>query len=75
MFKFLVLLQRRHAALCTARHGVEAAPNPSAEIIASRERRPPRAGVDVREVQPVALPVHPPDDIADAAPVVEPAVE
>jgi len=33
-----------------------------------RERRAPRPSVDVAEVQPVALPVHPGGDVTDAAP-------
>ena len=39
------------------------------------ERRPPRPGVDARELKPVALPIHAGDHVADAAPAVGPTVE
>src|SRR5205814_6494651 len=40
-----------------------------------RERGAPGPRLDVRQVQPVALTLHPHDDVADAAPVVSPAME
>jgi hypothetical protein len=57
------------------RHGVSPAPEPSADTTDSRKRRAPRAGGNVAEVEPVTLRVHSGDDVADAGPAVEPAVQ